>query len=80
MISHGASHALAVLVSILTASLLYEMVLLRFPGMEDAITHWVLPVLERLSLPLFLHTAGLLVSAMTIGFVLGMAFHCLRRA
>lgn len=79
MISEGVSHALAVLVSILTANGFYEIARSRFPGMDGAITYWVSPVLERLNLSMPVHTAGLLVMAMAIGFVVGMLFRLLRQ-
>jgi len=80
MITHGTSHALAVLASNLAANLVYEMALRQFPDMENPIAQSVVPVLNGLNLPLSAHTVGLLGSAMIVGFVLGMAFRFLRRA
>ena len=80
MISHGTSHALAVLASNLAANFVYQMVLLQFPDMENPIAQNVLPVLKDLNLSLSAHTVGLLGTAMIIGFVSGMVFRFMRRA
>lgn len=80
MITSGITHTLAVLVSILTAGSFYEQASRHFPELDGVITQWVLPVLGKLDIPMPVHTAGLLITAMMVGFVVGMAFRPLRRA
>ncbi len=80
MIASGITHSFSVLVSVLTAGNFYEWACRHFPELEGVIAQRISPVLERLNVPMPVHTVGLFITAMTVAFIVGVVFRPSRRA